>query len=124
MKGVTLLELLIVTVILAIMASVAFPLYLRVISRSKESEGWVFLTAIRSAELRYYDEHEEIFTTTSSQLDLDVTATPFFSYCIRQSAAQNFTAFATPQAACGGCRRFCLDNAGTRGEGGACPSCP
>ena len=123
MKGLTLLEVLIVVTIVALMASTAFPLYMRAVARSRESEGWVLLTAIRSSELRYYDEHDEIFTTTASQLDLDAATTPLFTSCIKQSGVTNFTAYALPKAVCSYCHRFSLNNAGTRvdPDGTACP---
>ena len=126
MKGVTLLEVMTVVSILAILAGLAFPVYFGVMARSKESEGWSFLTEIRSSELRYYTEHDEAFTLNPTKLDMDVTATPLFTYCLRQSALQNFTAVADPQTGCGGCHTLCLNHAGTRGQDAACPTltCP
>lgn len=120
-KGVTLLELVVVVVIISILASLTYPAYRRIVSRSRESEGWVLLAAIRSSELRYYSENEEQFIIILPQLDIDTTSTPFFTYTARQTTVRDFTAVATPRAACGGCRKLCLDHAGTKGEAGACP---
>ena len=122
MKGLTLLELFVVMIIITILASIAYPMYLQVTSRSRESEGWLFLATIRSAELRYYTQNEEVFTTASGKLDLDVTSTPFFNYAITVGAPPTtFTATANPKAACSGCRKLCLDNAGAKNQGGGCP---
>ena len=121
MKGLTLLELLVVMIVISIMASIAYPMYLKVVARSRESEGWIFLATIRSAELRYYTQNEEVFTTDPNKLDLDVTSTPFFNYLITQGPLTVFTATANPKAACSGCRTLCLDNAGTKNQGSGCP---
>ena len=117
MKGLTLLELFVVMIIIAILASIASPMYLRVVSRSRESEGWLFLATIRSAEMRYYTQNEEVFTTDPTKLDLDVTSTPFFNYAITGIGVPptTFTATANPKAACSGCRTLWLDNAGAKG---------
>ena len=51
--GFTLLELLMVVIIIAILASIALPQYLRVSERSRASEALTVLAAVRSSELRY-----------------------------------------------------------------------
>ena len=121
MKGLTLLELFVVMIIITILASIASPMYLRVVSRSRESEGWLFLATIRSAEMRYYTQNEEVFTTDPTKLDLDVTSTPLFNYAITVGAPPTFTATANPKAACSRCRKLCLDNAGTKNQDSGCP---
>ncbi len=68
--GFTLLELLIVVVILAVLAGLALPQYIRTIARSKEAEGWQNLATLRSAETRYYAEWEK-FTGTVGLLDVE-----------------------------------------------------
>ena len=67
--GFTLLELLMVVIIIAILASIALPQYLRAVAKSRRAEGVNVLAQVRSAELRYSAEHQ---VYTPSNLDLDV----------------------------------------------------
>ena len=126
MKSFTLIELLVVVITLAILARLAMPAYLRVVSRSRESEAWLFLGAIRTSELRYYNEHEEIFTKAPGELDIDSTtaAVNLFTYKII-SGGGIYTAVACPKATCFGCRILCLDTGGIKGQtSGSCGACP
>ncbi len=128
--GFTLIELLVVAVILAVLTGIALPRYTRSVARSREAEGWAFLTAIRSSELRYYMEHNEVFTTGAAaftRLDMDDPQglpVSLFNYCVAAGGtAQQFTAKALPRGTCGGCQTLCLDQDGVRGTGGPCGGC-
>ncbi len=112
-KGFTLLELLIVVVILAVLAGLALPQYLRTVARARESEGWTNLQAIRGAQFRYYAEFPGTgFTSNVTALDVDIPAGRY-SYIMPGSGA-NFTATAQAiPAKCAGCRTLTVDNAGT-----------
>ena len=102
----TLLELLIVIIILGFLASMALPRYLRTAERSKDSEAYIHLSLIRTAELDYYAE----FNTFSNNLDLlnidnpnllppPPVGTRLFTYSIQPAPPTNvFTAIATRQA--------------------------
>lgn len=69
-KGFTLLELVIVVIIIAILAGLGIPQFVKTVERAKASEGNSLLGAIRGAQLRYYAE----YTAYSSSMDaLDVT---------------------------------------------------
>lgn len=136
-RGFTLLELLITMVIIAVLAGAAYPIYLRSVTRARESEGWTFLGAIRGSELRYYTEHDEIFTNNLLELDIDdpqaLAVSPYFNYCVRPGEGgppAGFIAVAepVPDSGCAGCQRLCIDHLGQTGQGvgafpGNCPGC-
>ena len=116
MKAFTLLELLVVVVILAVLAGLAIPQYWGVITRTRESEGWMALAAIRTSELRYYSERSEVFTPNIVDLDIDDPNLPpnrLFNYGINVFGF-TVTATATPRAACRGCNTLTLDQNGDR----------
>ena len=117
--GFTLLELLIVVVVLAVLAGLALPQYLKTVARSKEAEGWQGLATVRSAELRYYGEYDT-GTTTIGNLDIEDpnTMSPrYFNYAVSVAGA-SFAATATPTAgagrAVGNVRTLTLDKAGVK----------
>ena len=74
-RGFTLLELLMVVIIIAILASIALPQYLRASERTRASEALQILGAIRSAELRYQASNPgNTFTGDCGELDTDIPA--------------------------------------------------
>ena len=78
MQGFTLLELLMVVIIIAILASIALPQYLRVAERSRAAEALTNLATIRSSEERYRAATGSTlgtgleYTTDLSLIDIDV----------------------------------------------------
>jgi len=121
-KGFTLIELLMVVMVLVILAGLATPIYSGVVSRARESEGWMFLGGIRASALRYYTENDAEFTANIALLDIDNTTTTLFNYCL-SGGTGGVDIVAMPQAPCGGCRRLCLDEAGTPSTEAGCPAC-
>ncbi|MBI3020558.1 MAG: prepilin-type N-terminal cleavage/methylation domain-containing protein [Candidatus Omnitrophica bacterium] len=69
-RGFTLLELLTVVVIVAILASVAMPQFIKTGERARASEAISLLGALRSSEIRY---KAQTGSYTNSLGDLDVT---------------------------------------------------
>ena len=71
-RGFTLLELLMVVIIIAILASIALPQYLRIAERSRASGALTVLAAIRSSEMRYRaGDNANSYTTNLNSLDID-----------------------------------------------------
>ena len=71
-SGFTLLELLMVVIIIAILAAVALPQYLRVVERSRAAEALTMLAAIRGAELRFRAQDPDGQYTTLENLDIEI----------------------------------------------------
>lgn len=101
-RGFTLLELLIVVVILGVLAGLAIPQYLKTVERSRGSEAFIHLDAIRMAEMTYYAQHR-VYTTDFSLLDIDnpnllpppPVGKRLFNYSIETSTPFSFTATAS-----------------------------
>ena len=72
-KGFTLLELVIVVIIVAVLAGLGIPQFIRTVERAKAAEGVSTLGTLRSSQLRYYAEYN-VYTTTCGQLDTDAPA--------------------------------------------------
>ena len=97
-SGFTLLELLMVVIIIAILASIALPQYLRVSERSRGSEALTILAAIRSSELRYKAQDPGLLYSGNglvNTLDIDVPgfggtpASALWNYSVTGTAANS-----------------------------------
>ena len=77
--GFTLLELLMVVIIIAILAAVALPQYIKATEKARASEGLQMLGAIRSAEQRFKSTSDAVpptFTANPDDLDTMDAANP------------------------------------------------
>jgi prepilin-type N-terminal cleavage/methylation domain-containing protein len=75
--GFTLLELLMVVIIIAILASIALPQYIRATEKTRAAEALQVLGALRSAEGRYKAQSPTgVFTATAADLDMVDPANP------------------------------------------------
>ena len=124
MKGVTLLELMIVVVIVGILAAIAYPNYREYIARAKRNEAKAALLQIATLQERFYLSNNT-YTTDMSQLGFanagcNITDSSAYNVCVTVANANTFSATATYQlggAEAGKCATFTIDGAGTKGSG-------
>jgi type IV pilus assembly protein PilE len=121
MRGVTLLELMIVVVILGILTAIAYPSYRQFIERAKRTEARALLLRIAVDQERFYLQNNTFGTMTQLQYDEpQITDSDAYSVTINTNTASNFTATATYQL--GGeeadkCLTFTIDGRGTKTSG-------
>ena len=77
-RGFTLLELIVVVIIIGILAMIALPRFIRVAEKARSTEGRMLLDAIRSAQFRYYTEHDK-WTSIISDLDMTYSLPTYFN---------------------------------------------
>ncbi len=119
MRGVTLLELMIVTVIIGIMAAIAYPNYRQFVARAKRNEAKAALLQIAQNQERFYLQNNT-YTTDMTQLGFPVAAayitdTEAYSVSVTAADANDFAAVATYQnadAEAGKCLTFNIDGRG------------
>ena len=76
-RGFALLELMMVVIIIAILASMALPQYFRVTERARGSEVLSMLGAIRAAQMRYRAQNlGGQYTGALGDIDIDITRGP------------------------------------------------
>jgi len=123
MRGVTLIELMIVVVVVSILAAVAYPNYRDYAARAKRNEARAALLQLATNQERFYLNNntfsadmtqlgftDDPFTTDSGSYVVDVTA----------ASASNFSATATYQLGgteAGKCLTFTLDGRGVKTSG-------
>ena len=120
-RGVTLLELMIVITVLGILAAVAYPNYRSAAARAKRSEARAALLQIATQQERRYLQNNS-YTTDMSKLGFanagcNMTGSETYSVCVTAADANNWTAVATYQNAdseAGKCSTFHLDGRGVR----------
>ena len=125
MRGITLIELMIVVVILSILAVVAYPGYQEFVARAKRNEARAPLLQIASNQERFYLDNRS-FTNDVSDLGLGTVAgncarseTGAYNVCINNADAATWDATAT--FLLGGneaskCLTFTINSAGIRGS--------
>ena len=95
MRGVTLMELMIVVVIIGILASIAYPNYREFVARAKRTEARAALLKIATNQEKYYLQNNS-FTTDLTQLGFNAnpytTDSGTYSVSITLADASNFTA--------------------------------
>ena len=120
MRGVTLMELMIVVVIIGILAAIAYPNYREFVARAKRTEARAALLKIATNQERYYLQNN-IFTTDLTQLGFNAnpytTDSGTYSVSITSADASNFTAeadYLPVDAEAGKCNLFEIDARGQK----------
>lgn len=139
--GFTLIELMVTVVVVAILASIAYPSYLKAVRKAKRAEAQALLLEIMQQQERYYTQRNTYIAFTSASTDPDAKRFKWFSgstpaksaYEIRAGACDNdlqecvkLSAIPGTQAVDSGyadpeCGTLILTSTGERGaEGEAC----
>lgn len=120
MRGVTLLELMIVVVIIGILAAIAYPNYRDFTARAKRNEAKAALLKLATNQERFYLQNNA-FTTDLTRLGFNASpyTTDSGTYVVTVAAADsnNFTAAAVYQfadAEAGKCMTFGIDGRGIK----------
>jgi type IV pilus assembly protein PilE len=118
MRGVTLLELMIVTVIIGILASIAYPNYREFVARAKRNEAKAALLQCAQNQERFYLQNNT-YTADLTQLgfatDPYTTDSEAYSVSVTAADANDFACVATYQKAdaeAGRCMTFNIDGRG------------
>lgn len=98
LTGFTLTELLIALVIVGILAGIGLPKYGRVLEKSRQAEAITILGAMRGAQLRYYVDNSNSYTSNTVNLDIELSAGKFFNYTLPASPSDSSLALATRNA--------------------------
>jgi len=120
MRGITLLELLIVVVIIGIMAAIAYPNYRDFAARAKRNEAKSILLEIAQNQERFYLQNSTYGTLSQLGYPADTITTDTGSYQVTINPppdASNFNAVATFQLGgneAGKCLTFNIDGRGAQ----------
>lgn len=124
-KGMTLIELMIVVVIVAVLASIAVPSYRQYVVRSHRTEAKSALLALAASQEKFYlqnnryAEDDELTAAPPAGLGLpDTTDNGWYTVEISAADAEGFAATATKagaQASDTHCAEFSINQAGVRG---------
>ena len=130
MRGVTLIELMVVITILAIIAAVGVPTYRQYLLRSQRSEAKIALMQLQTAEEKFYLQNNAytnnitgaspaglglLAVSETNKYDIAITTFP--------AGGQSYTATASPRAGGGQsddkkCMSFTITDRGVRGNTG------
>lgn len=120
MRGVTLLELMIVVVIVGIMAAIAYPAYQDFVNRAKRNEAKAILLEIAQNEERFYLQNSTYGTLSQLGYTGDTITTDTGAYQVTIAPppdASNFRAVATYQlggSEAGKCLTMDIDGRGAQ----------
>lgn len=123
MRGVTLMELMIVITIIAILAAIAYPNYRQFIQRAKRNEAKAALLQIATLQERFYLQNNT-YTTDMRNLGFpaagnNISDSDAYVINVNAADANTFTAVATYQLAdeeAAKCATFTINGTGTKGS--------
>ena len=123
MRGITLIELMVVVVIVGILAAIAYPNYQDFTSRAKRNEARAALLRLATNQERFY-LNNNTFTADMTQIGFSsspfTTETGYYVVSVTSATPSNFSATATYQY--GGseadkCLTFTIDGRGQKTSG-------
>ena len=127
MRGITLLELMIVIVIIGILAAIAYPSYREFTERAKRTEAKAILLELASNQERYYLNANRFGTLAElGYADPLITGSGSYTVSIPQNDASNFVVTAAYNK--GGsefdrCSSFTIDGRGNKTSVGSIANC-
>src|SRR5713226_2522631 len=77
-KGFTLVELAVVIVIIGVLAAFGVPRFIKSVERSKASESFAYLSAVRAGQERYH-ARQGTYSSTITDLDIKLNAPKYFT---------------------------------------------
>ena len=128
MRGITLMELMIVVVIVGILVTVGYPNYREFAARAKRTEARALLLEIATNQERFYLNNNRFGTMGELAYAADpmITDSGSYSVTVTQNDASNFSATATyiltgPEAA--KCTTFTINGRGDKTSTGSTADC-
>ena len=128
MRGVTLVELMIVIAVIGTLAAIALPTYRRYLLRSQRSEAKIALMALQTAEEKFYLQNNAYTTNVTAAppagLGLqNMSETGKYDVAVTSPDGQSFLATASPHSGGGQtddsqCMNFTITDRGVRGVSG------
>lgn len=124
-SGFTLIEVMITVVIIAILASIAYPSYQEFVKRGNRTEGQAFLSEIAARQERYYTQNNEYVTSDADigKLNLkDGKNSETKKYVLSLSKIDSdggYTLTATQQFGDSACGNLTLAATGVKGVSGS-----
>jgi type IV pilus assembly protein PilE len=128
MRGVTLMELMIVVVIIGILTAIAYPNYREFSARAKRTEAKALLLEIASNQERFYLNANTFGDMAALNYPNDpmITGSGSYSVTVTANDASNFTAVATyilGGSEAGRCTDFTIDGRGNKTSTGSIGNC-
>jgi type IV pilus assembly protein PilE len=137
--GFTLIELMVVTAIIGILAAVAFPAYTDYVTRTKRAIGKAFLSEMASKQEQFFSDNKryaddltelgyadkEMTVDASSKFVAADAADALYTFSLSETGTRTFTLTATPKGTQAtndtDCGNLTLNQSGTKAADGADP---
>lgn len=126
-RGITLIELCIALVILALLAGIAYPSYVQVVLRSHRAEASEVILALAARQELYYAEFRQ-YSSTLAELGVTEMVTPSGRYLVSMDVGSDNMSYQFMATAIGvqaedhECLVFSFNHVGQRNEGLSYPS--